>query len=56
MIVAGTHESTSDPPRVPMFGSNRPRERSNRFEETLTDVAGKIATYSQPSHFVKLAY
>lgn len=48
MIVAGTHESTDDPPRVPMFGSNRPRGRSNRLEETLTDVAGKIATALSP--------
>ena len=44
MIVASTHESKEEPPPVPMFGANRPRRRSNCFEETLTNVAGKIAT------------
>ena len=48
MIVAGTHESKDSPPPVPMFGANRPRGKSNRFEETLSDVAGKIATALSP--------
>ena len=46
MVVAGTHESKDSPPPVPMFGSNRPRHRSNRFEETL---AGIVNALSPPS-------
>ena len=49
MVVAGTHESKDSPPPVPMFGANRPRGRLNRFEEILSDVAGKIATALSPS-------
>lgn len=49
MIVAGSHESMEEPPHVPMFGSNRPRGRSNRFEETLCDAAGKIANALSPA-------
>lgn len=48
MVIAGTHESKDSPPPVPMFGANRSRGRPNRFEETLSDVAGKIATALSP--------
>lgn len=49
MMVAGTHDSSEEPPPVPMFGANRPRGRSNRLGETLNDVADKIVTALSPT-------
>ena len=51
MIVEGTHESTDEPPSVPMFGSRRPRGRptSGNLSETLTDVADKFASALSPT-------
>ena len=50
MILGGTHESTDDPPPVPMFGAQRPRGRSStgNLADALTDVADKIASALSP--------
>ena len=50
MMVGGTHESTDEPPPVPMFGANRPRGRpsSGNPADALTEVAGKIASALSP--------
>ena len=37
------------PHKWPIFGNKRPCGRSSQFEETLTDVAGIIATAFSPN-------
>lgn len=50
MMVGGTHESTDEPPPVPMFGANRRRGRpsSGNLADALTEVASKIASALSP--------
>jgi len=50
MIIGGTHESTDEPPPVPMLNAHRPRGRRNSgLGNTLTTVANKIATALSPA-------
>ncbi len=51
MIVGGTHECLDEPPPVPMFGAHRPRGRpsTGNLADSLTDVAGKIASALSPT-------
>ena len=49
MMVRGTHDSTDEPPPVPMFGANpRGRPSSGNLADAPTEVAGKIASTLSP--------